>query len=361
MYQNRFQNKKVRRLINIKNYFSLNYMGKGTFYYSLPNLKKPIVKKIEFGLRSYRRRFFLSLCFSLSFLSIVGFFPNSQNIETSESEENLQQLEKKGLLDELEEKSNQAKSKLYKLKAPISSLKSAGVTVKKYKVQDGDTLSEIAIRYSVPATIIAATSNIKFHSVLRPGQELSIPNRPGLIYQMKKGDTLAAVMNKYSVKLKDVISDNPNLEDSDLIEIGTEIFLPNAKIQRPALKWGRPVYGRFSSRFGWRRHPILRRRHFHTGIDIAVSYKAIRSARKGRVVYAGYLGSYGKVVVVRHDSVYKTLYAHLSRIKVRSGRYINKGKVIGISGNTGRSTGPHLHFEVIKNGRPVNPRRYIRF
>ncbi len=337
-------------------------MGGGTFYYTLPNLRHPIVGKIELGRKRNRRRFLSAFVLLFSFFVLFSFFSGSGGAIPITDGSVLEQLETEGRLEEWEQKSDEAKLQLYNLNKAVSNLDSANsVKIKKYQVKDGDTLSEIATRYRVPATIIAATSKIKYHGVLQPGQELSIPDRPGMIYKVKKGDRLSAIMHKYSVKPEEVRAENPSLDGLDMVEPGENVFLPNAKIPPPALRWVRPVRGRFSSRFGWRRHPILRRRHYHTGVDIAVSYKSVRAARSGRVVYAGRLGSYGKVVVIRHDNRFKSLYAHLSRIKVRSGSYVRQGRLLGVSGNTGRSTGPHLHFEVIRNGRPVNPRRYVRF
>ena len=363
MYQRRFQNKETKRLFYLKGRFALTYMGDGTFYYTLPSQRYPIVGKIELGLghRKNRRRFAGLSVLSLVFFSFFSFFSGTGEAVFVASEDDLKRLESKGRFEELEQKSEEAKLRLYSLHKPIGSLNSSNVKIKKYKVREGDTLSEIAQHHGVSATIIAASSKIKYHSVLKSGQELSIPDRPGLNYKIKSGDRLASVLDKYSVKVEAFATANSGLADLDMLEPGMTVFLPNANIPKPPLRWRRPVWGRFTSRFGWRRHPILRHRHFHTGVDIAVRYKAVGAARSGRVVYAGYLGAYGKVVVIRHDAGYKTLYAHLSRIKVRSGSYVKQGQRIAISGNSGRSTGPHLHFEVVKNGRPVNPRRFVRF
>lgn len=127
----------------------------------------------------------------------------------------------------------------------------------------------------------------------------------------------------------------------------------------------RPICGRITSPFGWRTHPIFHSRKFHTGIDIAgPNHGAIRSANAGRVIYAGWYGGYGKVVIVDHGHVsghyVTTLYAHLSSFHVGKGSMVSKGQIIGREGSTGYSTGPHCHFEVRINGRPVNPLRYIR-
>lgn len=101
--------------------------------------------------------------------------------------------------------------------------------------------------------------------------------------------------------------------------------------------------------------------NMHTGFDIVMYYRPVHAARTGVVVYAGGMGSYGMAVVIQHGDGLKTLYGHLSSVRVRSGQDVQAGQEIGISGNTGLSTGPHLHFEVIQNGKPVNPARFVRF
>lgn len=132
----------------------------------------------------------------------------------------------------------------------------------------------------------------------------------------------------------------------------------------------KPTKGWISSKFGWRVHPISKRRRMHNGLDIAAprGYK-IRAAESGIVIVAGsksqYRG-YGKVTVLSHGKKTKTnrqistVYAHQSRILVKEGQFVEQGDVIGFVGSTGYSTGPHLHFEVRENGRPVNPQRYVR-
>ena len=122
-----------------------------------------------------------------------------------------------------------------------------------------------------------------------------------------------------------------------------------------------PVHGRLTSPFGLRRHPIFKVVSFHSGVDLAAPYGTpIMASDTGRVIFNGWYGGYGKVVIVDHGMDYSTLYAHLSRATASRGRTIIKGETVGYEGQTGYSTGPHLHFEVRKNGRPQNPLNYLR-
>jgi murein DD-endopeptidase MepM/ murein hydrolase activator NlpD len=111
-----------------------------------------------------------------------------------------------------------------------------------------------------------------------------------------------------------------------------------------------------SSRFGWRQDPLTGETTFHKGVDIAVAYgHDVKAAADGVVSFAGVQNGYGNTVVVDHDGGRQTRYAHLSQEFVRAGDIVSEGQVLGKSGNSGRSTGAHLHFEVLVNGRPVDP------
>lgn len=126
----------------------------------------------------------------------------------------------------------------------------------------------------------------------------------------------------------------------------------------------KPIAGRITSPFGYRTHPIFNSRTFHSGVDIGGQYRgAVRASNSGKVIYTGWYGGYGKVVIIDHGSVNgkptTTLYAHLDSISTSNGAYVTKGQAIGREGTTGYSTGPHCHFEVRINGKPVNPLNYI--
>lgn len=125
-------------------------------------------------------------------------------------------------------------------------------------------------------------------------------------------------------------------------------------------RFASPVVGEVTSPFGLRVHPILGELRMHTGIDLAVPVgRKIHSAEAGKVVFAGRKSGYGKLVIVDHQNGFCTYYGHLSDFMVGPGDTVRRGQPIARSGNTGRSTGPHLHFEIRIGGRPVNPEIYV--
>lgn len=122
----------------------------------------------------------------------------------------------------------------------------------------------------------------------------------------------------------------------------------------------RPLYGRVMSRYGWRRHPISKKRRFHKGIDIASWTGApIHVTADGIVEYAGWSRTFGYVVVVNHSYGYRTYYAHCSQILVKRKEIVKKGQVIAQVGSTGLSTGPHLHYEIRKWNQRLNPIAFL--
>lgn len=117
-----------------------------------------------------------------------------------------------------------------------------------------------------------------------------------------------------------------------------------------------PTWGRISSNYGWRRDPFTGRRAWHTGVDIAAPVgRSVVAVAEGTIIFTGWNGNYGKCIIIRHDFGYETVYGHLSRIHVNVGDRVRKAQKIGEVGNTGRSTGPHLHFEVRRYGKVTNP------
>ncbi len=117
-----------------------------------------------------------------------------------------------------------------------------------------------------------------------------------------------------------------------------------------------PVAGRVTSQFGSRFHPILGHKRMHKGVDLGAGMGSpIVAAADGRIVRAGWAGGYGRQVAIAHTGGIRTTYSHMSRIAAQPGQSVRQGQVIGYVGSSGLSTGAHLHYEVYKNGRPVNP------
>jgi len=134
-------------------------------------------------------------------------------------------------------------------------------------------------------------------------------------------------------------------------------YKPNGESVRKALL-KTPVNARISSKFGMRKHPILGYTKMHKGIDFAArTGTPIYAAGDGKVNYAGRKGGYGKYIKIKHNNGYETAYAHLSKYAkgMKNGRRVKQGQIIGYVGSTGRSTGPHLHYEILKNGKHINP------
>lgn len=124
---------------------------------------------------------------------------------------------------------------------------------------------------------------------------------------------------------------------------------------------GRPTSGTISSRYGYRKSPFSEAREFHGGVDFkGKTGDEVVTTADGVVEKAKYVKGYGKSVVIKHKKGYKTLYAHLSKISVTRGQKVEAGEKIGELGSTGRSTGPHLHYEIIRYGRRINPIKFIR-
>lgn len=127
------------------------------------------------------------------------------------------------------------------------------------------------------------------------------------------------------------------------------------------MQWPAPGFTRITSPFGYRIHPILRTRRMHSGIDIATPRgTTIVAATRGTVVFSGVFGGYGRTIIIDHGGGIMTLYAHNSRLLVKVGQKVLRGQRVALAGSTGMSTGPHLHFEVRKNAKVVDPIPWVK-
>jgi len=236
-----------------------------------------------------------------------------------------------------------------------------------YTVQKGDMIGGLAENFGLNQDTIISINNIKNTRLVQIGQVLRIPNQDGIMYTVKKDDTLDTIAAKYKSNVSDIKIANELFSNAAMP--GTSLFIPGAKldwterqeINGDLFMW--PINGYITSPYGYRIYPFDDDggRQFHTGIDIGASYGTpIRAAMSGRVSSAGWDDVLGNHVVISHHAGYRTLYGHMSVIRVKTGAYVGTGERIGDVGSTGRSTGPHVHFTVYKNGVTVNPRTLLK-
>lgn len=230
-----------------------------------------------------------------------------------------------------------------------------------YIVREGDTLSQIASMFEVSVNTIKWANNIT--GAIKPGQMLTILPVSGLKYTVKKGDTLETIAKKYKGDTNEISQFNGL---TGPIAVGDVIIIPNGQeTYEPApSKGGSKVAAtsQSSSYSGYYTNPLPGGRrtqgiHGTNGVDLAAPVGTpIVAAAGGDVIIAlegGWNGGYGTYVVVKHDNGTQSLYAHMSSVAAGKGQRVNAGQVIGYVGNTGRSTGAHLHFEI--RGGPRNP------
>ncbi|MGL4981851.1 MAG: peptidoglycan DD-metalloendopeptidase family protein [Treponemataceae bacterium] len=234
-----------------------------------------------------------------------------------------------------------------------------------YRVKEGDMIGTLAEQFNVTQDCIISTNSIKNTRTIQIGQYLRIPSMSGILYTTKTNtETPESIAEKYKISAEKVALVN-KAKITDAFPSDQTLFLPEAEldwITRQEINgdlFMRPLKNRYyiSSNFGWRSNPFTGSRTYHNGIDLACPQGTpIYAALSGRVVAAGWDNTYGNYVVVAHHSGYRTLYGHMSRITTTYGQSIGTGTKIGEVGNTGMSTGPHVHFTILKNGKAVNPR-----
>lgn len=289
-----------------------------------------------------------------------------------------------------------------------------------YKVKKKDTIPAIAKRYGIKQDTILMNNKDALNNKMKVGDTITFPSIDGLYYKLEKNDTLAKIAKKYGISVVDIVDYN-NINPKRL-KAGSTIFLKGVTLQKYKDVEGRliaaqqakedkkknknkekekekekpekppkgtkgsppppppednddggrsaaysgagfayPVrYAGVSSPFGNRYHPVLKRYILHTGVDLVAKYVPLRAAKAGVVTFAGNMSGYGKIIIIRHDNGYETRYAHLSVISTNVGEHVNQGDLIGKTGNSGRTTGAHLHFEIRQNGVPKNPMKYLR-
>lgn len=237
-------------------------------------------------------------------------------------------------------------------------------TILIHTVRAGETLWDIAKSYGITVNEIVATNNIKNQNRIQVGQALKILTVKGVLHKVAPGENLWEIAERYGVSLAE-IADVNKITNPSLVQAGQEIVIPgatqllikdalvvNGQLQR-AFDW--PVRGRISSNFG------MRWGRMHNGLDVAVvTGTPVRAAADGRVTFSGSMGDYGLLVIIDHGNSVETRYAHNSRLVASVGQQVKRGDIIAYSGNTGNSTGPHLHFEIRYRNTPVDPVKYLK-
>lgn len=243
-------------------------------------------------------------------------------------------------------------------------LKKRRPQVLNYIVKKGDTLSSIASSYGISVDTLVAMNNIKDADNIQVGQKIKLLTTDGNLHNVSRGESLWEISRLYDVDVDEIVWAN-NLEQPEKLNIGQKLIIPGLRAAKVSarvtthknvsfrnLVW--PLKGQISSYFG------PRWGEFHYGLDIAAPVGTpIKAVQAGHVIAVGWMGSYGKMVLIDHGNGIKTRYAHASKILVSRGEWVTQNQPIAKVGNTGRSTGPHLHLEVIVNGKPQNPLRFL--
>jgi murein DD-endopeptidase MepM/ murein hydrolase activator NlpD len=230
----------------------------------------------------------------------------------------------------------------------------ANTQISVYTVRPGDNLSTIADMFDVSVSTIMWANDISKASSIQPGQTLVILPVSGINYTIKKGDTIKGIVTKYKADLDEVLNYNGISLDTTLV-VGESIIIPDAELQTVvptrtvAGSKSTPNYAGYYTRpisGGTRTQGI----HGYNAVDLAAPVgTAIYASAAGRVIASvagGWNGGYGSYIIISHGNGTQTLYAHNSKNLVRLGQQVEKGDKIGAVGSTGKSTGPHVHFEI---------------
>ncbi|OHD66714.1 MAG: hypothetical protein A2176_11140 [Spirochaetes bacterium RBG_13_51_14] len=231
-----------------------------------------------------------------------------------------------------------------------------------YRVKKDDTFWTILARCSQDIDTLLSVNGFSTPKDISPGKKIYIPNMRGVVMKGDNDTAIASMLRENRIRAEYVYRINKcrnfgkayifipcgkvsNIERSLFLGTGFMYPLPSRKTAR------------LTSRFGMRRSPFNHQYvEFHAGVDVSCPHGSeVLAARDGKVVYTGFIGGYGKLVVLQHECGYRSYYGHLSRPLVKPGDTVKRGAAIALSGNTGRTTGPHLHFEVRRGGTPVHP------
>lgn len=227
-----------------------------------------------------------------------------------------------------------------------------------YYSKIGDNLWNIAKRFNLNIDTIVSFNEVPRVHLIRPKLAIKIPLRNGIIFKREKNETLENLSKRYNIAGKKILFFNPDFYKEKEVYLPDVYYDLDSRMGKLGAIFLRPLKTiKINSLFGFRIHPISKKRLFHRGIDLRGKYgEVVFAAKGGRVTYSGQTSGFGKLVVIKHNNGYVSKYAHLSSINVKSGQRISIQHPIGRVGSSGRATGAHLHFEIWKNGRSIDPR-----
>lgn len=225
----------------------------------------------------------------------------------------------------------------------------------RYSATEDDTIRTLAARCNIPQDTIATLNHISSADINLENKEILLPTVPGLFITTKPSSTLEHLLTKKEFDnenaLRFIINDESFyfLQDARFEPTERAFFLDTAM--------GSPLpQGVLSSSYGMRISPITGIEQFHGGVDLAAPIGTeVFAARSGKIEFTGVDRIYGNYIVIRHENNTQSLYAHLNEILVKTGQHVERGHTIGKVGNTGLSTGPHLHFEIRIDGKSQMP------
>ncbi len=246
-----------------------------------------------------------------------------------------------------------------------------------YTIQEGDTIAGVASKFGISTNTVLWANGLGSNNVIKVGDHLTILPTTGVLHKVASGETVLAIAQEYNAKAAEIIAYNGLGEDAKL-SVGQNIIVPegyiapreapqtvsqNTRIARdPDENEPTPEPQDVKTAgdgFVWPTTTKHLSQYFkwgHTGIDIDNRARpSIFAAQGGTVEFTGWLGGYGNLIIINHGAGLTTYYAHLDKFYVSNGQKVAKGAAIGKMGSTGRSTGPHLHFEVRRFGKPINP------
>jgi len=247
--------------------------------------------------------------------------------------------------------------------------RAAGLEFAEHTIRHKENFWKVAREYGVDIDTIVGTNPglVKLQASL--GQTIRVPNQRGVVHVIADNEDLQALSALYKVPSGAIAAMN-TVPPKHLLAPGLELFIPGAKpvrlteamAARYGLRgiFGSPLPGRITSGMGMRSHPVGGFRGKHTGIDLSAKEgTGIAAAAAGTVVQTGEGEYIGKFVILSHRDAFTTVYGHCSQVLAAPGKTVKKGQIIARSGHTGRVTGPHLHFEIRKNGVPQDPLQYL--